>query len=214
MARSHTTSVPSALWRRPLRTLRPQDAAATYAHPRPELARLVDNGVLHRVARGFYTVVPPDQVGRSWIPGLEATAAGIAASVYGADQAVLMGISAARALGAIPRALATAIVAVPEQHRPIALIDRPAIVRFVRRNTDSLDAERIETSLGPALTTTPEQTVLDLAHRPQLGNAESEVRSAIAVLYRRCDPRRLTELAAEQRRIAALRRAEAWMGAQ
>lgn len=214
MARTHTTPVPSTLWRRPLRTFRPQDAAATYAHPRPELARLVDSGVLHRVAHGFYTVVPPDQVGRSWIPGLEATAAGIATSIYGADQAILMGISAARAWGAIPRALATAVVAVPQQHRPIALIDRPAIVRFVRRNTDALDAERIETSLGPVLITTPEQTVLDLAHRPQLGHAEQEVPDAIAALYRRCDHGRLADLATEQRRIAALQRAEAWTDAR
>ena len=57
-------------------------------------------------------------------------------------------------------------VAVPSQHREIALSDRPAVVRFVKRDTARLDAERIDTPLGPALVTTPEQTVLDLAHRP------------------------------------------------
>ncbi|MEV4240872.1 hypothetical protein ACIBJI_40500 [Nocardia sp. NPDC050408] len=112
--------------------------------------------MLHRVAHGYYIIVPPDFVGRTWLPGLEAAAAGIASSIYGPDQAIVMGISAARMLGAVPRGLATAVIAVPNQHRPIALTDRSAQVRFVRRDTDTLDAERVETPLGPALVTTPE----------------------------------------------------------
>ncbi|MGB8386716.1 MAG: hypothetical protein WCE76_02440, partial [Mycobacterium sp.] len=73
-------------------------------------------------------MVPQDMVGRQWVPSLEAAAAGIASAIYGATDAVLMGISAARVLGAIPRALATAVVAVPGQHRPIRLKDRPSVV--------------------------------------------------------------------------------------
>ncbi|MEV6135910.1 type IV toxin-antitoxin system AbiEi family antitoxin [Nocardia sp. NPDC051990] len=134
--------------------MRPQDLADIYAQPRPEIARLVDRGVLHRVAHGYYIIVPPD----------------------------------------------------------ITLTDRSARVRFVRRDTDALDAERIETSLGPALVTTPEQTVLDLARRPELGNADAEVRSAIETLYRRCDSARLAQLATDQRLGVALRRAESWGG--
>ncbi|GAB0105871.1 hypothetical protein JMUB6875_48530 [Nocardia sp. JMUB6875] len=195
----------------PLRTVRPQDLAGIYAQPRPEVARLVEQGVLHRVAYGYYVIVPPDYVGRAWLPELEAAAAGIASSIYGPDQAIVMGVSAARILGAIPRALATAVIAVPSQHRPITLTDRSAQVRFVRRDTDALDAERVETPLGPALVTTPEQTVLDLARRPELGNAETEVRGAIATLYRRSDPSRLAQLAANQRLSAALRRVEGWV---
>ncbi|MGY0503142.1 type IV toxin-antitoxin system AbiEi family antitoxin domain-containing protein [Nocardia sp. FBN12] len=213
MAEHRSTVLPGELWRAPLRTLRPQDLADIYAQPRPEMARLVDRGVLHRVAHGYYVIVAPDHVGRTWLPALEAVAAGIATSIYGPDRAIVMGISAARVLGAVPRALATAIVAVPRQHRPIALTDRSAQVRFTRRDTDALDAERIETPLGPALVTTPEQTVLDLARRPELGNAEAEVRPAIETLYRRSDPARLTELASDQRLGAALRRAQTWVGA-
>lgn len=212
MADHRSTVLPSEFWRRPLRTLRPQDLADIYAQPPAEVARLAGRGVLHRVAHGYYIVVPPDYVGRNWLPGLEAAAAGIASSIFGADQALLMGISAARVLGAVPRALATAIVAVPGQHRPIALTDRSAQVRFVRRDTDALDAERVETPLGPALVTTPEQTVLDLARRPGLGNAEAEVRPAIETLYRHSDSARLTQLARDQRLGAALRRAEGWVG--
>ncbi|MEV6658861.1 type IV toxin-antitoxin system AbiEi family antitoxin domain-containing protein [Nocardia fluminea] len=213
MAEHRSTMVPGELWRAPLRTLRPQDLADIYVQPRPEIARLVDRGVLHRVAHGYYAIVAPEQIGRPWLPPLEAVAAGIATSIYGQEQAIVMGVSAARLQGAVPRALATAIVAVASQHRLIALTDRPAQVRFVRRETAALDAERIETPLGPALVTTPEQTVLDLARRPALGNAEAELRPAIETLYRRSDPTRLAQLAADQRLGAALRRAQSWVGA-
>ncbi|MFD6857602.1 type IV toxin-antitoxin system AbiEi family antitoxin [Rhodococcus sp. NPDC060090] len=206
------TPLPAELARSVMRTFRPQDVAHVYAHPRPELSRLTDRGLLHRVASGYYIVVPQEQVGRRWLPGLEAAAAGIASTIYGADHAVLMGVSAARVLGAIPRALATAVVAVPRAHRPIELSDRDATVRFVQRDTDVLDAERVETSLGPTLVTTPEQTVLDLARRPFLGNAEDEVPAAIVNLYSRSDPERLEQLAVPQRLVSALRRAESWVG--
>ncbi|MCV7206980.1 hypothetical protein B7435_33170 [Mycolicibacterium peregrinum] len=210
MAQDHSTPLPPALARIPLRTIRPRDATAVYPHPRAQLARLAERGLLHRLADGYYAVVPQDMVGHKWMPGLEAAAAGIGAAVYGADDVVVMGISAARLHGAIPRALATAIIAVPQQHRPVTLADRPAIVRFVKRQTSKLDAELIRTELGPTLVTTPEQSVLDLAHRPGLGAAETDVPAAVAALYARCDKTRLRTLATEQRRLAPLRRAEGW----
>ena len=213
MAKRRSTPVPASLAGAPLRTIRPREAEIAYAHPRTQLARLVERGLLHRVADGYYVVVPQEMVGREWRPSLEAAAAGIAATIYGVDNAVLMGISAARVLGAIPRALATAVVAVPKQHRPIALTDRSAVVRFVKRDTNRLDAERIQTPLGPALATTPEQTTLDLAHRPRLGDAEVEVPLAIAALYERSDQQRMEAIAVEQRLTASLRRAEVWAGA-
>ena len=144
------------------------------------------------------------------MPGLETAAAGIASAIYDPDSIIVMGVSAARLYGAIPRALATATVAVPAQHRPIPLSDRAAVVQFVKRNTHELDAERHDTELGSTLVTTPEQTILDLAHRPKLGGAEVDVPSAVAALYERSDKDRLQVLAAEQRRIASLRRAETW----
>lgn len=210
MVNRRNTSFPAVLASAPLRTIRAEDAAAAYAFPGPELARLADKGLLQRVAHGYYIVVPQDMIGRTWVPSLEAAAAGIASAIYGQNHAVLMGVSAARVLGAIPRALATAIVAVPDQHRPIRLMDRQSLVRFVKRDTDRLDAERIETPLGPAIVTTPEQTVLDLAHRPQLGDAPGEVPAAVSMLYQLSDHQRLEVLAADQRRTASLRRAEAW----
>lgn len=212
MARNRSTPLPAALAQAPLRTIRPRDAGAVYAHPRTQLVRLADHGLLHRLADGYYVAVPQDMVGRRWIPDLEAAAAGIATTIYGRDDVVVMGLSAARLHGAIPRALATAIVAVPRQHRPITLTDRPAVVRFVKRNTAELDAERVRTDLGPTLATTPEQTILDLAHRPTLGDSATDVPAAVTTLYARADPDRLRQLATEQRRLASLRRAEDWAG--
>jgi predicted transcriptional regulator of viral defense system len=212
MALKRSTPIPAALARAPLKTIRPRDAAAVYAHPRSQLVRLAEHGLLHRLADGYYVVVPQEMLGRRWIPSLEAAAAGIATAIYGFDNVVVMGVSAARLHGVMPRALATAVVAVPRQHRPIELSDRPAIVRLVQRETSGLDAERIGTELGPALVTTPEQTVLDLAHRPTLGDNAADVPAAVVALYARTDKQHLQRLAAEQRRLASLRRAEDWAG--
>jgi hypothetical protein len=58
--------------------------------------------------------------------------------------------------------------------------------------------------------TTPEQTVLDLARRPDLGGAEDQVRDAVRILIARADAGLLDELAAAQRARATLRRARDW----
>ncbi|MDP7701103.1 type IV toxin-antitoxin system AbiEi family antitoxin [Mycobacterium sp. TY815] len=210
MARKHSTAVPTRLAAHPLGTFRPAQAKHTYAYPAAEVARLRERGLLHRLTDGYYVVVPQELVGRSWMPGLETAAAGIASAIYGPDDIVVMGVSAARLYGVIPRALATATVAVPAQHRPIVLSDRTAVVRFVKRDTQRLDAERYETELGSTLVTTPEQTILDLAHRPELGDAEIDVPAAVAALYERSDEDRLKALAIEQRRGASLKRARGW----
>ena len=195
-----------------MRMVRAVTAADVYAHPRAELARLTDLGLLHRVATGFYVAVPDDRVGTEWMPILEAAAAGIAVAAYGPDDAVVMGVSAARLHGAIPRALATAVVAGPARHDPIRLADRQAVVRFVVRDTARLDAERIDTELGPVLVTTAEQTVLDLVKRPGVGDAEGEVWPAVEQLYRRCDPGVLAELAGAQKMRTTLVRLQARLG--
>ena len=167
------------------------------------------NGDLHRTANGYYVVVPRASVGTAWLPPLEAAAVGIAAADFGSDHAVLMGVSAARMHGALPRALAVAVVAVPEQRAKVQLRDRTGTVIFVKRNVDRLDAERLPTELGTALVTTVEQTVLDLAHRPELGGVRTEVPDAIRILLTRCDRARLDELAEQQRLRAARDRAVA-----
>lgn len=190
-----------------MRTFRAADAAVVYAHPAPQLRRLEQLGVLHRLAHGYYTVVPQDQIGTNWMPTLEAAAAGIAAARFHPDRAPLMGVSAARLHGALPRALAVAIVAAPAQHDPITLLDRPASVRFVKRDMTRVDVETVPTELGRALVTSIEQTVLDLARRPALNVAEDQIPDALRALLPRCEPEVLDELARRQRLRSALARA-------
>lgn len=206
--------LPAELAQRQLRVLRPQDASSVYAHPRPEIARLARAGLLHPLARGFYAVVPQDRAGdRTWRPSLEAAAAGIAAAQHDAVEVVLMHLSAARVYGAVPRALSVAVVAVPRQRPGLRLTDRDAHVVFVERDTGRLDAERLGTDLGPALVTTVEQTVLDLARRPALGSVEEEAWSSLRALLPRADRDVLWRLAGEQRLRASLERAEARVSA-
>lgn len=197
---------PPVLLRRPLRILRPQDAGDVYAHPRPEFARLTRAGALHRVATGYYAVVPDDRVGDDWLPELESAALGIAAADEGVDAVALMGLSAARIHGAIPRALGVAIVAAA-RHRPhLRLADRTAKAIFVRRYVAKLDVQRHTTELGDGWITTVEQTTLDLAARPDLGGLPAEARAALPALLARADRDLLAELAVTQRRRATLER--------
>jgi len=144
------------------------------------------------------------------MPSLEAAAAGIAAADFGVRNAPLMGPSAARMHGAIPRALAAAVVAAPTQRNSIPLLDRAAVIQFVKRDTGRLDVEAVSTELGRALVTSVEQTVLDLARRPSLGDAADEVRDAVRALLPRCDQAILDELADKQSLRSALRRASEW----
>jgi len=85
-----------------------------------------------------------------------------------------MSVTAARLHRAIPRAISTAVVAAPRTRRTLQMVDRRALVRFRARDIAALQVERMETDLGGCLVTTPEQTVLDLAYRPNIGDLEDE----------------------------------------
>jgi predicted transcriptional regulator of viral defense system len=204
---ARASGLPVRLARRPFGVLRPADAVEVYRNPAKDLARLVDRGLLHKVATGYYAVVPPHSTDRTWVPSLEASAYGIAAADYGPQGAVLMGLSAARLHGAVPRALEVAVVAVSKNRPNLVLADRDATINFVRRDTDRLDAERVTTDLGAALVTTVEQTLLDLAHRPDLGDVPTEANTAIRALWPRAEVDPLTEIANGQRLRSALVRA-------
>ncbi|MFE0131594.1 type IV toxin-antitoxin system AbiEi family antitoxin [Streptomyces sp. NPDC059037] len=187
--------------------LRPKDAAVVYAHPRPEMARLVKNGAALRLATGYYLLVPGRHLSDStWRPDLHALGLGIGQADYGQDGAALMGIGAARQFGAVPREIAATFIAVPKQRLPLET-EFGRIV-FVRRDVASLDLERMETEVTPGWVTTPEQTLLDLAARPTLGGLPAEaISEALRALSLRADADLLTELAAGQHKTAALKRA-------
>jgi predicted transcriptional regulator of viral defense system len=197
--------VPPTLIRRG-RVLRPADAHGVYAHPRPEFRRLERAGALHRLAAGHYAVVPDDRVGLEWLPELEAVALGMATEGGRTDGAALMGISAARALSALPRAVNVATVAVDRHRRTMRLADREAEVIFVRRHVPALDLQRHRTELGDGWVTTVEQTLLDLIARPELGGAPDAAREAVEALVPRADIAILRDLARAQRRSTAVDR--------
>lgn len=211
MAFMATHSAPSQLIRRGNRILRPRDAASLYPNPRPEVARLVGRGALRRLAHGYYVAPPDDQLGDpDWRPAIEAVALGIAQADYGRDGAALMGPSAARVQGAIPRALATGLVAIPVQ-RPL-LATAHGRVRFVKRDLARLDTVRVVTELAQGWATSAEQTILDLADRPLLGGITIDTASeAIGALALRADWSLVVALAGRQRKPAALARAR-WLG--
>jgi len=188
-----------------MRTVRTRDVLV-YAHPRQELARLMRAGLLHRLADGYFVVVPQDRVGTQWMPRLEDSAAGIAAADFGARGAALMGISAARVHRAVPRVVAVAVVAAPRRRKALRLTDREAIVDFLVRDLEVMNVEMVQTELGGCLVTTPEQTLLDLAHLPGHRGLADETDMAMRALAPRCDPDILAEIAKKQRLASALRR--------
>src|SRR5665647_714977 len=113
----------------------------------------------------------------------------------------------ARPRSPCPEREARRCAAVPDDRRDIVLRDRDGLVHFVERDTDVLDAELMTTDLGQCLVTTAEQTLLDLAHRPNLGHVVDEAHAAIVALLPRCNDETLERLADEQRLRAALTRA-------
>jgi hypothetical protein len=195
------------------RVIRPRDAAHIYVQPWSEFTRLANIGALHKVATGYYAIVPLSRIGdRRWKPDLEAVALGIGRADYGTANAVLMGVSAARHHGAVPRPLGVAVVAVPKQ-RP-ALTTTVGQVVFVKRDIASLEVERIGTTLGAGWVTTVEQTLIDLAARPSLGDlAEQDVAVAIRSLARRASWPTVERLAAVQHKPRALEYARDAIGA-
>jgi len=184
--------------RAPLRTFRPRDLVDVYTQPNVQLHRLTRQGRVKRAAHGFYYAVPDDQF-PTWTPTLEALAAGVATAIFGERVPVLMHLTAAQLLGAMPRAIGRAVVATPRQHAPVRLEGRGGTIMFVARDVDRLDAILQKTDLGQVLVTTPEQTFLDLAKRPELGHMEDACHDAIRALLPRCDQAHLVELAKAQR---------------
>jgi hypothetical protein len=77
----------------------------------------------------------------------------------------------------------------------------------------SASRSKSETSLTAGWVTTPEQTLLDLAGRPTLGEQpETDIREAVRALARRVDWEVVKRLAHKQRRPAFLHAAAEMIG--
>ncbi len=186
--------------------VRPADLRPKYAHPAKEFRRFRDQGVVQRLAHGYYVVVPERFRHTAWRPSIEAAALGIAQADYGVDGAVGMGITAARLLGKLPRAPGMAQIAIAGQ-RP-ALETTAGLIRFVTRRLTTLDVQRAETEIGSAWITTPEQTILDLADKPdRIPLPSAETSDAIVQLTSGADWLLIADLARHQRKGPAAIRA-------
>ena len=106
-----------------------------------------------------------------------------------------------------PRALGTAVVAVPRQ-RPLKETLAGSI-QFVARDVSGLDLVRAETELGSGWTTSVEETLLDLSGNwPRWPVSEAARLEMLRLLAGRASRGVLEELAAKPRRRAAYERIE------
>lgn len=209
MESRRASGLPQALERRANRVVRPRDLRDVYPFPDAELRRLESRQLVTRLAHGYYLRPPDVARGTAWRPEVEAVALGVAVADYSRDDVALGGASAARYLGAIPRALSTGVVFVPKQ-RP-ALSTSAGRVCFVKRPVAGLDVQRVDTPVVAGWRTSAEQTILDLADRPTLGGIMQLTASeAIESLSSDADWSRIVELAHVQRKPSALARA-AWI---
>lgn len=189
--------------------LRPRDAATYYTQPAHQFQYWAQEGVLLKVAHGYYVHIPEVHRGQYWRPEMEALALGIGQADYGKDAVALMHISAARIHGAIPRAIALAVLAVPKQ-RP-TLETKFGRIFFVKRNVAQLKRIRIDTELGSGWVTNLEQTTLDLAKRDNLISGFSGVvQEAAVTLLTRIDKEKLRHFAKESHMISSLVKVETW----
>lgn len=189
--------------------LRPIDAKSIYQQPARYFSRWEAEGVLLKVAHGYYVHVPEPERGGTWRPEIEAIALGIGQADYGKNNVALMHLSAARIHAAIPRAIATAVIAVPKQ-RP-QLETQFGRIYFVKRTVEGLKRVKTETELGIGWVTSIEQTTLDLAKRMNLVSGMDLVAlDAVSDLINRCDQRKLKLIAKEQRMGSTLNKIENW----
>jgi len=190
--------------------LRPRDAKAIYTQPALQFKRLEKTGVLLKLAHGYYLHVPEAMRGKVWRPEMEALALALGQADYGKDEVALMHISAARIHGALPRAIALAVLAVPKQ-RPILETKFGRII-FVKREVSELQRMRIDTELGSGWATNLEQTTLDLAKRENLIlDFEEVVQEAAVTLFLRVGRERLSAFATKTDMVPSFSKVESWV---
>lgn len=200
--------------RAPLRTMRFTDIRHLGSNTWRQLADLVDRGALLRLAHGVYTAPPEGRDAREWRPGLESTGLAVATARHGDRQAILMGIGAARHWGAVPRAIGSTTIAVPAAGRRSVTVGAGQI-HFIQRNLEQVQAVLEHTELGPALVTTPEQTLFDLLMRPHQGGAPDIAHTGARQLQPQVGPEEFTQLVSDAPRAnATIRQAALTLGAR
>lgn len=176
---------------------------------------MASNGVMLRVAHGAYVLVPERErrPNPDWRPPLERVAHGIAAAEYGLSEVALVGPSAARVHGALPRPVGIATVSYPST-RPRDIETLVGTVRTYRRLIGQMDVVQMNTDLVSGLVTSVEMTMLDLASKvPKWPIGPTDREEAIRLLAARADWGIATEVAAEYRKRTALESVRQLIGA-
>lgn len=179
----------------PMHTVRLRDLDTLGANAWRAVDRLTERGALTRIVHGVYSAPPDGRDGRTWKPPFEAAALALGTARFGIRQVALMGVSAARHWGAIPRAIGVAQVAVPRRGYAPAVLDRGGVVRFVPRDLGRLELALERTALGDGLVTTPAQTLFDLLTRPDREGLADEIAGAVRNLVPRVGAEDLAEIA-------------------
>lgn len=187
----------------PLRAVRPQMLNDVYSNPSQELRRMETTGQVLRLTHGVYVAAPLD-ASNYWKPSLEDAAMAWATAMYGDRIPVLMGLGAARIHHAIPRALGVTTIALPQQRRPVDVLN--GHVLFMKRDVDQLEAQAHRSELGLYLVTTVEQTLIDLTARPYFGGLPHVALEAAHFLAQRVAIDHTRDLARAQRKRAPLER--------
>ncbi|MDR2998782.1 MAG: hypothetical protein LBU78_11775 [Microbacterium sp.] len=182
--------------RAPLHTVRLRDLKTFGTNTWRAVDRLTEQGALTRLIHGVYTAPPDGRDGRTWKPPFEPAALAIATVRFGERRVALMGVSAARHWGAIPRAIGVAHVAVPRGGYAPAELDRGGVVRFVPRDLNRLDLVVDRTALGEGMVTTPAQTLFDLIVRRDRDGLAVEIEGAIRNLVPRVKATEFEEITA------------------
>jgi len=171
-----------------------------------DFKRFEANGTILRIARGSYVLVPEvhRQPNVTWRPTIESVALGLAAAAFGPREVALVGPSAARVHGALPRAISIATVSYPST-RPRDVPTVCGTVRMYRRSIGQMDVVHINTDLARGQVTSIEMTMLDLASKaPKWPIGKSDRAQAIRLLAARADWDLAVESAAQYRKKTSL----------
>jgi len=164
-------------------------------------------GVVIRVARGSYVLVPeasraPDT---KWRPPIESVALGLASVVHGRSNVALIGPSAARVHGCLPRPLQVGMASYPSTRtREVTTI--VGTVQLFARPIEKMDVVRFESDFGAGMVTSVEMTMLDLVSGADKWSIErSDLGEALRLLAAKANWEIAEQVANRYRRATALK---------
>lgn len=196
-----------ALLRKERKVVTTEDFALLYGIPahraRNLLSALAGRGVVYRLGRGRYAVLPPD---------ILYDRKSYTADPYTVTDAVMEGeryfvsyVSAAHLHGIVTQAPITVLVSTLKQRRPVEL--ETGRIRFVTISRDRFFGTEQTSYFGsPIIASDLERTVFDCLDRPDLAGGMDEAARIAAEALERLDFDRLIDYAARMKRRSLVQR--------